>query len=229
MELALEDERGALRLFEPSPGAWALSMPKGDATALVEPLLERARARGITRLTSRQERGEPVLPLLLAAGFEVVDERVEYEARVADLPVEADCPWHWTASGPASLIDRAGVGPAWEEDDDGATILAHHQSSPAEHREARFAWDGETPVAFVLPRVLIASGWGTLSYLGLLPELRGQGLGLHVHRHGFARLRALGAQRYHGGTSASNLPMRRLFERHGCRVLRELVELQLDL
>ena len=65
---------------------------------------------------------------------------------------------------------------------------------------------------------------GTITFMGLLPAFRGRGLGRHVHRRGMALLRAQGGTLYHGGTSASNGAMIRLFEQHGCTVFARMVE-----
>ncbi|NTY01388.1 GNAT family N-acetyltransferase [Deinococcus sp. JMULE3] len=62
-----------------------------------------------------------------------------------------------------------------------------------------------------------------IDLIGVLPQRRGQGFGARLHAH----LLHLAAQTFGthvGGTEADNHPMRRLFERHGAR----LVSTQLD-
>ena len=76
------------------------------------------------------------------------------------------------------------------------------------------------PAALVCVQTNPRSGWGRITYLGVVPELRGRGLGAWVHRHGFAMLRTQGATRYEGGTATANAVMNRLFEAHGCERFR---------
>lgn len=80
------------------------------------------------------------------------------------------------------------------------------------------------PGAGGLPVALGAVGPGGrpdtagLDLIGALPQARGQGLGTRLHAH----LLALAAQRsaYHsGGTEAENSAMRRIFEKHGSRLV----------
>jgi hypothetical protein len=61
-----------------------------------------------------------------------------------------------------------------------------------------------------------SSDTGTLLYIGLAPEHRGRGLGRLLHAQALASLKAAGASSYEDATAASNLPMRRVFERNGC-------------
>jgi len=70
-------------------------------------------------------------------------------------------------------------------------------------------------IAFVCAQVDPAAGWSTITFLGLAPEVRGEGLGPVLQRHGFAMLRAQGGVRYRGGTSLDNAPMRACFARNG--------------
>lgn len=60
--------------------------------------------------------------------------------------------------------------------------------------------------------------------MGVIPEFRGKGFGKWVHRHGFMMMKAQGGKLYHGGTHGENLPMRKLFESHGCKIFCELEE-----
>ncbi len=76
----------------------------------------------------------------------------------------------------------------------------------------------------VIAQVNPRTAWARITYMGLLPEHRGRGLGRWVHRRGFAMLRAQGGALYHGGTVETNRPMMRLFEAHGCRFHRRLEE-----
>ncbi len=67
-----------------------------------------------------------------------------------------------------------------------------------------------------LTRVDADTGWSAIQFMGVVPGFRGQGLGVDVHLHGIATIRALGGTLYHDGTSEANAAMLRLFEKHGC-------------
>ena len=57
-------------------------------------------------------------------------------------------------------------------------------------------------------------GW--LSFVGLVPRARGQGLGTPLHQLGLVLLRRRGARRYEDTTERANLPMRAIFRSNGC-------------
>ena len=82
----------------------------------------------------------------------------------------------------------------------------------------------DKPCALVVAQINKETGWSRLSYMGLVPEFRGKGLGKWVHRHGFEMMKAQGGILYHGGTHAENRPMRKLFKSHGCHVFCEMEE-----
>jgi RimJ/RimL family protein N-acetyltransferase len=77
--------------------------------------------------------------------------------------------------------------------------------------------DDSGPVGVVLPQAF-STEKGTLFYLGVLPHRRGVGLGRALHAQGLHLLAAQGLRRYVGSTDLRNEPMRRVFERNGCRV-----------
>lgn len=83
---------------------------------------------------------------------------------------------------------------------------------------------GGEAVAFTAAQVRPTNGWGRITYLGVVPEHRGRGLGRWCHRHGFTMLRSQGGSNYEGGTDVLNQPMCRLFEVHGCERFRVEIE-----
>lgn len=96
--------------------------------------------------------------------------------------------------------------------------LLHH-ATPAGRgaRPATALWrvayrDGD-PAGVILARV--DGDQGALAYLGLLPALRGQGLGRALHAEALWLLRTAGARAYEDATTVDNAPMRRLFARAG--------------
>ena len=61
-------------------------------------------------------------------------------------------------------------------------------------------------------------GTGVLLYIGVVPALRGRGLGGALHAEALWALRAAGALDYEDSTAHGNGAMRRIFERAGCDV-----------
>lgn len=234
--------RAFLRVFTPAPDHHWITAPRvgpdgGEASAeLLDEVMALAEARGWSKLSTRVSAdGLPPAyrDALATHGFAAVNTRVEYKTPVADLPPEGESPFDWRAldvvghAAAAELIDRAGPGPEWEADDTGEAVLAHALGRRGMYAEPDCVQigflDGE-PAAFVIAQVEPASGWSTITFMGLVPAARGRGLGRHVHRRGMALLRAQGGAQYHGGTSATHRVMVRLFERHGCVPFARLVE-----
>ncbi|WP_409253275.1 GNAT family N-acetyltransferase [Bacillus sp. SCS-153A] len=59
---------------------------------------------------------------------------------------------------------------------------------------------------------------GRIFYFGITPEYRGLGLGSIIHKFALTSLRQeLKADSYIGSTDSDNLPMKRVFEKNGCR------------
>ena len=85
-----------------------------------------------------------------------------------------------------------------------------------------------TFAAFVMAQVAPSDGWSRVTYVGIVPEFRGQGLGKWAHRRGFTVMRAQGGKLYHGGTRSENAPMVRLFEMHGCAEFARMTEWKRD-
>lgn len=234
--------RALLRIFVPAPQAYWLTTPRhrpgaaADTVGLLDALVALADARGWSKLATRVEADRlpgPYLAALGRHGFAVDNERVEYKTPLDALPPEGETPLQWVPldafghAATADVIDRAGRGPEWEADDTGESVLAHALGQEHLYREPDCVQvgllDGE-PAAFVIAQVEPPTGWSTLTFLGVVPAFRGRGLGPFVHRRGMALLRAQGGTLYHGGTSATNHPMVRLFERHGCRLHARLTE-----
>lgn len=57
---------------------------------------------------------------------------------------------------------------------------------------------------------------GSFAYIGLVPELRGKGLGTRLHAAGLDLLAAAGATTYRDATAHENVAMQRVFKRNGC-------------
>lgn len=80
-----------------------------------------------------------------------------------------------------------------------------------------FVDDPSGRVGVVLPHA-DPDGRGTLFYLGVVPERRGEGLGRALHAYGLRALRRRGATRYEGSTDERNAPMLAIFCHNECRI-----------
>ena len=174
-----------------------------------------------------------------SAGWIRRKERYEFKTPVENLPTDWEGPLEWRdlervgADLFASVIDEAGPGPEWEEEDHGAKVLADCLSDEdltcdPSCAEIGFTRAGE-PAAFIIAQTAPDDGWCTISFMGVVSAMRGRGLGAWVHRRGFELMRRQGGLLYHGGTSATNKRMLSLFDRHGCEHHARLSEWSYDL
>lgn len=77
--------------------------------------------------------------------------------------------------------------------------------------------DDRGDVGVVLPQVFPDEPTtGTLFYVAVVPERRGEGLGRALHRFGLSELAKRGAKAYVGSTDATNEPMIAIFTANGC-------------
>lgn len=229
-------------LFRPAPE----ERPSAQAWfGAVQAALEAAKGQGAQEVQARvsgEQASAGQSEALRTAGFQLRAERIEYGASPADLPGDEGSPMSWSPmpsmdlgvlASTAELIRAVAEGdPDVDPSEDTLALLTDYltdrdfDSGPD---AVHMGLVGEALAALVIAQVKPGDGWGRITYMGLLPAFRGQGLGAWVHRHGFAMLKAQGAKRYQGGTLAQNLAMRRLFERHGCQELGQLQEWSLKL
>ncbi len=221
-------------------GLRAIALGEGSFGALLDAALASVAGRHGRALhvrLSTAERPSDHASSLIARGFARVSERVEFEALVEGLPNDATSPLTWAAlpdladntlRDAGRLLNRAGHGdPDWGDDDEGLELLKGYLAETGLTRGPECIAVGTlegSPAAIVVAQVNHSTGVGRITYLGVAPECRGRGLGTWVHRHGFAMLKAQGAERYRGGTLANNLPMLQLFSLHGCAEWRRLEE-----
>jgi GNAT superfamily N-acetyltransferase len=210
---------------------------KKASLALLSEIMETAKRAGLSNISGRVELDD-LFPgyeaRLTELGFKNVGQRIEFKSPVELLPGETGSPLDWTNMSTVSqehvvsllgLIARSA--PDWEAEDDPAQALIDFFSSP--HLSSgpdcvHIGKVGSREAALVIAQVDKRNGWSRLTYMGLIPEYQGKGLGAWVHRHGFHMLKDQGGQLYHGGCLMANKAMRKLFERHGCRECRRLSE-----
>lgn len=214
-----------------------LAGPLDPAIGLIGLAVDQARAISATQVGHRPARmriTEAYAAALRAAGFQFEGERFEYTADVDTLPGEEGSPLTWRVAAldeAAQVIEQVAVGDPHGADlrADGRGTLQRWMAERPLRGDAGCIQVGHIrahpgPAALVVAQVNPESRWSRITHMGLVPELRGRGLGAWVHRHGFAMIRAQGGRLYHGGTAGSNAPMRRLFARHGCAPHADLQE-----
>lgn len=198
--------------------------------ALISEALAQARAEGASAVLTRvplARLSAPYRAALQGAGFAFSGERVEFKTPLDQLPGEAGTPLSWqpadTLASAAALLARCsqgdpdGIGPDADPQAALRGYLATPRLTSGLQQCVHIGMLDGSAVAFVCAQVDVQDGWSRITYMGLLPEVRGRGLGRWVHRHGFEMLRAQGGRLYHGGTRTDNAPMRACFERHACR------------
>lgn len=203
---------------------------QGVATSLLGEALARAHELRAGRVITRVHDAHsfPAYAARLEQlGFVPLDRRIEFIAKLAELPGEGGSPFTWRSM---ASFSRDTVVQLLDDVLQGDLSPALHDSADEALREMLEAPDlthsdecvhvglvDGAPAALVIAQVQTSTGWGSITQLGLHGDFRGRGLGAFVHRHGFDMLRAQGGTYYRDGTSLANAPMRRLFEKHGCR------------
>jgi len=245
MERSEQDQ--GFRLIEVHAGAFALvaasdvlrALPDDDEVfGLLEDAVARALERGARIVHLRTEQTpapERLAERLQGIGFRPKHERVEFCAEVDGLPDDQGSPLAWTSLAPIGTIPleeaarilgvSAQGDPDWDPDDDPSELLTGFLAEPGMRGDAacvQIATLADRVAGIVVAQVCEEDGFSRITYMGLMPELRGQGLGQWLHRRGFTMLKAQGGVRYRGGTVIENRRMIRLFEKHGCERLRRL-------
>jgi RimJ/RimL family protein N-acetyltransferase len=164
------------------------------------------------------------------AGFRVVSRMVAVEGSISEHRRPANRPftfrryhdagWHemlWMLAA----IWSGGPGPTGREPDlelDEFLDLACGPDGRPDTSLWRLAYlSGHPAGAYLGLRRQSDPRTGVLLYVGLLPHLRGRGLGGTLHAEALWALRLAGIDRYQDSTASANDAMRRIFERAGCQ------------
>jgi GNAT superfamily N-acetyltransferase len=169
-------------------------------------------------------------------GFQRKSRRIEYQQDVQELPQGKGTPltWKmaqeltWDAQQVAQFTkeitrNALDVDPNEKVEDFIQDWLSHDELTAGLHCIA-IGYSQNQPCALTVVQINKETVWSRISYMGLIPSHRGKGLGKWVHRHGFTMMKQQGGKLYHGGTLSNNLPMRKLFESHGCKLFCEMEE-----
>jgi len=189
----------------------------------------------IFRIVEKTDATE-LIQQLPTLGFKFKEGRVEYRAFLSDLPDDSGSPIIWKTAQDLSwsekqvadfLRDVAEGAPDFEPGEDPLTHIQDWLKDPVlsagPHCVVIGFVEGKASalvVAQVNPRTL----WSRISYMGLLPKMRGKGFGKWLYRKGFSMLKQQGGDLYHGGTNSQNEAMIHLFKTHGCRTYHRMQE-----
>ncbi len=226
------DDLVAGALISENPEGWFLQRVAGESRAMKElyaDVVELADARGVESVHLRcqkEECDEVVVEALLSHGFVQTEERIRFRMRFEEDFVEGEGGLLWEdlerggLDRAIEMMNRVAVGDPGHDPEERAEeflpgLLADSVLTNGPET-VQIGYDGSEPVAFVCAQVNRRTAWGRITYIGLLPERRGEGLGREVHRHGLAMLFAQGCKLYEGGTDVANVPMQRLFLANGC-------------
>ncbi len=174
--------------------------------------------------------------LLPQLGFKFKNERIEFTRPVIELPGDAGSPFSWKTAAelfwqPQNIADtlkRVALGdPDTDPNEAPISFIQDFLDDPVLTSGLpciHIGFVNNEPAAMSVVQINPKTGWSRISYMGVVPEFRRQGLGVWVHRHAFAIMKAQGGKFYHGGTGATNAAMIRLFEAHQCRRLSRMEE-----
>jgi GNAT superfamily N-acetyltransferase len=194
---------------------------------------------GLVQLTTAHPRerfevligGEPARDLDRAlddAGFALLLDQLHLRGPLTSAPAPPSSPFTYRPVTPASrrallwLIARVwpygtplDVSPAEE------LAAIEHASAGPDGAPDRSLWRfadhaGATAGLVLAHRHADDPHVGSLAAFGLVPELRGRGLGAALHDDALALLHQAGASTYHESTPATNAPMLTLLHRAGC-------------
>lgn len=144
--------------------------------------------------------------------------------------------WEWSEQSLAQLGDemfaekllRASTGDPFETSTPESALRdLHDLRAGAGSTFAAERWillsDEIGEIGVVLPQVYShAPRSGTLFYVGVMPNRRGEGLGREIHQFGLQRLLGMGVLDYRGSTDAMNVPMLAIFKANGCVIESQL-------
>ena len=212
--------------------------PPATIIALLAAAMRQAQSKATPLIASRilaTAASQALSDALTHLGFSCHGTRIEYRAQVADLPDDVGSPLTWRdlsvvgEQQAAAMLARVSQGDPHGlglGEDPLLALRGHLQDEGLRSEPACVqlgSLDGAL-VAFVCAQVAPRSGWSRITYMGLVPAARGEGLGRWVHRRGFAMLKAQDGVLYHGGTAADNVAMKSLFLAHGCQEHRRMTE-----
>lgn len=194
----------------------------------------------VARLRKEYE-SEIFRSILTEIGLKKISERVEYQCDISLLPDDSGSSLQWKTASELCWDTKKIVQFAVDIRKEALDVEPDEKPEDfiqdwLQHEEFTSGLDcisvgffNYKPCTLVVAQINKDTGWSRLSYMGIIPEFRGKGLGKWVHRRGFKMMKDQGGKLYHGGTHGKNWAMRKLFESHGCKLFCEMEEWKCNL
>ncbi|MCJ8344453.1 hypothetical protein MJH12_02850 [bacterium] len=166
------------------------------------------------------------------SNFKLDHSRLEFQKDLSeDLVIDSSkiefksyMDWGLSLEEVAELMTESAQGdPDFSDDDDALDCLKSYLSSLDLYSKDDCIQVGK--IDSQLACILVPQSenlWGTLSYMGLKPKFRNQGLGQIIHLYGLTCLYKQGARDYNGGTLDNNFAMQKVFQKNDCKLRRKL-------
>ncbi|SDL94344.1 GNAT family N-acetyltransferase [Sediminibacillus halophilus] len=170
---------------------------------------------------------ETMVSMFQTCGFHVRDEVAFYQRRLEDLPnVQSD--WTIRSLHELNQIDFLKI---WKRVISGSLNATSNLSMEKQMESVKselgnrykdsclVAFEEKKPIGVLMPHIEPGTEKeGRLFYFGLVPDERNKRKSRLLHLHALARLKQdFQAAVYVGSTSVNNIPMRKVFERNGCK------------
>ncbi|MFC7687044.1 hypothetical protein [Ureibacillus sp. GCM10028918] len=166
---------------------------------------------------------------LLQRKFCKISSIVEYTRKLADLPeMDGQIVWHSLSEG---LLDDREYGELYDLcrlesanknkklPMDQVMNSLKNELGPEWRQHCYYFTKDEALAGISIPHIEMGTeDEGRLFYFGVVPNLRGQGLGINIHKISLVLLKKFLANYYVGSTDVNNSYMIKIFEKNGCEL-----------
>ena len=166
---------------------------------------------------------------LLQRKFCKISSIVEYTRILENLPEMSDkIAWHSLSEG---LLDDREYGNLYDlcrsgsanknikQPMDQVINSLKNELGPEWRKHCYYFTNDEALVGISIPHIEMGTeDEGRLFYFGVVPNLRGQGLGVNIHKISLVLLKKFLANYYVGSTDVNNSDMIKIFEKNGCEL-----------
>jgi len=204
------------------PKVWSESL------TLVRQRLQKLNAKKASLRFSKGNITENFPAALQEMKFQKTMDRIEFKTLLKDLPNDIGTPFTWkNAADKHNLKLASEVFTQCRIGDPGADLNLNALETLQIDLKDEDLYTGPDCIqigyiqneaaSFIFAQVDPKVGWSRITYMGLIPKYRKQGLSTWVHRHGFEMMRRQSGIEYVGGTSTENAAMLATFRKQGCQ------------
>ena len=166
---------------------------------------------------------------LLQKKFCKISSIVEYTRKLADLPqIDDQIVWHSLSEG---LLDEVEYGKLYDlcrwgsanknikQPIDQVMHSLKNELGPEWRQHCYYFTKDEALIGISIPHIEMGTeDEGRLFYFGVVPDFRGQGLGINIHKISLVLIKNFLANIYVGSTDINNSYMIKIFEKNGCEL-----------